>query len=442
MNRRLSVALWTLMLTSTVSADPPSATDIDALEARIRALEASSVALQAQTAEALAALAQAREQIAVLQAAPTPPATSEVAVVDAGAAASANAFNPAISIILNGGYAHHSLDPADYALAGFALAGEGGPGAQGLSLGESEISFAANIDEKFYGQVTLAVESEDGEDGVGVEEAYIESTALPDGLTARAGRFFSNIGYLNTHHAHTDAFSDRPLVYQALLGNQYADDGVQLRWIAPTEVYLELGGEVMRGQSFPSGGAANAGTGVRTLFAHAGGDVGDAHSWLAGVSVLDASTAAGEDGFSGDNRMYIADFTWKWAPNGNTRDGGLTLRSEYLRDQRDGRLIDTEQGTDEVWEGRRDGAYVEGVWRINRQWDAGYRYDRLRADDQGPYASTVDPVRHNLMLTWRNSEFSLIRLQYSHDEPAPDLRDNAISLQYQAALGAHGAHKF
>ena len=37
---------------------------------------------------------------------------------------------------------------------------------------------------------------------------------------------------------------------------------------------------------------------------------------------------------------------------------------------------------------------------------------------------------------------SLIRLQYSHDEPAPDLRDNAISLQYQAALGAHGAHKF
>ena len=75
-------------------------------------------------------------------------------------------------------------------------------------------------------------------------------------------------------------------------------------------------------------------------------------------------------------------------------------------------------------------------------WDAGYRYDRLWADDDGPYASDVDPVRHNLMLTWRNSEFSLIRLQYSHDVPAPDLRDNAISLQYQTALGAHGAHKF
>ncbi|HQW81501.1 MAG: hypothetical protein IPF83_13435 [Rhodanobacteraceae bacterium] len=433
MIRRLSIAMYTLMLASlAASADTPSIEGIDALEARLRTLEASSLALQEQTAATLAALAQAREQIVALQA----------VVPSAAVASSASAFNPAISIILNGGYAHHSLDSADYALAGFALAGEGGPGAQGLSLGESEISFAANIDEKFYGQVTLAIESEEGEDGVGVEEAYVETTALPDGLTARAGRFFSNIGYLNTHHAHTDAFSNRPLVYQALLGNQYADDGVQLRWIAPTDTYLELGGELMRGQSFPSGGAANAGTGVRTLFAHAGGDVGVEHSWLAGVSVVDARTQAGDDGFNGDNRLYLADFTWKWAPNGNTRDGGVTLRSEYLRDQRDGRYIDPEQGIDTVWEGSRRGAYLEGVWRINRQWDAGYRYDRLWADDDGPYASDVDPVRHNLMLTWRNSEFSLIRLQYSHDVPAPDLRDNAISLQYQTALGAHGAHKF
>ena len=265
-------------------------------------------------------------------------------VPEPSAPSSPNAFNPAISIILNGSFAHHSFDPESYEIAGFPLAGEAGPGAQGLSLGESEIAFAANIDEKFYGQLTLAIESEDGEDGIGVEEAYIETTALPAGLTARAGRFFSNIGYLNTHHAHTDAFSDRPLAYQALLGNQYADDGVQLRWVAPTDVYLELGGEWMRGQSFPSGGAARSGSGVRSLSAHAGGDIGDESSWLAGVSVLDARTTEGEDGFSGDNRLYIADLTWKWAPNGNTRDGGVTLRSEYLHDRREGRYFALDAG--------------------------------------------------------------------------------------------------
>jgi hypothetical protein len=45
-------------------------------------------------------------------------------------------------------------------------------------------------------------------------------------------------------------------------------------------------------------------------------------------------------------------------------------------------------------------------------------------------------------LTWRNSEFSLFRLQFSRDTPAPDAADNAVILQYQTSLGAHGAHKF
>lgn len=434
MRARLTVSLCAMLLASSVPAGTPSTAPVEALEARIRALEA-------QTREVLAALDQARAEIASLRAAPMQ-AVAAAALPESAAPSSPNAFNPAISIILNGSLAQHSLDPETYQIAGFPLAGEAGPGARGLSLGESEISFATNIDEKFYGQLTLAVESEDGEDGIGVEEAYIETTALPAGLSARAGRFFSNIGYLNTHHAHTDAFADRPLAYQALLGNQYADDGVQLRWVAPTDVYLELGGELMRGQSFPSGGAARSGTGVRSLSAHVGGDVGDESSWLAGVSVLDARTEDGEDGFSGDNRLYIADLTWKWAPNGNTRDGGLTLRSEYLHDTRDGRYLDSTQGIDVPWAGSRDGAYVEGVWRLNRQWDAGYRHDRLWPDASGPFASDTDPVRHNLMLTWRNSEFSLIRLQYSRDDAAPAQRDHALTLQYQAALGAHGAHKF
>jgi hypothetical protein len=82
------------------------------------------------------------------------------------------------------------------------------------------------------------------------------------------------------------------------------------------------------------------------------------------------------------------------------------------------------------------------VYRINRQWDAGYRYDQLWADPGGPFASDFDPRRHTLELTWRNSEFALIRLQLSHDEPRQDRDDDAVYLQYQMSLGAHGAHKF
>ena len=46
------------------------------------------------------------------------------------------------------------------------------------------------------------------------------------------------------------------------------------------------------------------------------------------------------------------------------------------------------------------------------------------------------------MLTWHNSEFSLVRLQLAHDQPQPHFIDNILTLQYQVSLGAHGAHKF
>ena len=148
--------------------------------------------------------------------------------------ANGNAFNPAIAVILNGNYAHHSLNPDNYHARRLSDRRRRRPIPQGLSLGESEISFAANIDDKFYGQLTLSYEDDNGNVGTSIEEAYIDTLALPDGLSVRLGRFFSNIGYLNSHHTHTDNFVDRPLAYQAFLGGQYGDDGAQLRWVAPT----------------------------------------------------------------------------------------------------------------------------------------------------------------------------------------------------------------
>ncbi|MEO6626022.1 MAG: hypothetical protein ABIN37_14490, partial [Burkholderiaceae bacterium] len=245
------------------------------------------------------------------------------------------------------------------------------------------------------------------------------------------------------HHAHSDKFFDRPLAYQAFVGNQYADDGLQLRWIAPADLFLELGGELLRGQNFPSGGAAHSGVGTRTLFAHAGGDVGSESSWLAGVSFLSTTANGAEDGFSGDSRLTVADGTWKWAPQGNIKDGGIIVRAEYFFEERDGLWIDPEDpAISSLWNGQRRGGYLEGVYRLNRSWDAGYRYDKLWTEAGNAFASGFNPWRHSAELTWRNSEFSLVRLQLSHDNPNAADTDNVVTLQYQTALGAHGAHKF
>ena len=419
---------------------------IAALAERIRALEANAQTLQKQAAEALAAAQAAQAELQQMKSTRKDPVVVDRSD-DAPATAmnaSANAFNPAIALILNGLYVNHAKDPLDYRRAGFPLVGEGGPSADGLLLGESEISFAANIDDKFYGQLTLALESEDGETHAGIEEAYVETTALADGFTARAGRFYSNIGYLNSHHTHTDYFSDRPLAYQAFLGNQYGDDGVQLRWVAPTETYLEIGTEAFRGENAPAAGAAHNGVGAKTFFAHAGGDVGSNNSWLAGASILRADARDGEDGFSGRSNLFLFDFTWKWAPHGAFKDSGIVLRSEAFIDDRKGVVIDPEdpQAPAQDWDGKRRGAYVEGLYRFSRSWDVGYRYDRLWAASSGPYASDHDPQRHSIAATWHNSEFSLLRLQLARDEPQAHFLDNVLTLQYQVSLGAHGAHKF
>lgn len=458
----LALCLLIGLSTTAQAAKPNDHQRIQQLEAEVRELKAALQALQARPpspviatpstpqaqtleSEANALAAEDVSATAGSDSVTTPEASAVAAVaapVGASTGSNANAFNPAISIILNGSYSHHSMEPSSFVRSGFPLAGEGRPSANGFSLGESEVSFAANIDDKFYGQLTATVASEDGEDRVGLEEAYIESTALPNGFSLRLGRFYSGIGYLNGHHAHTDNFFDRPLPYQAFLGNQYGDDGAQLRWVAPTALFFEVGGEVFRGQNFPSGGAQRGGLGTHTLFAHLGGDAGTDNEWLAGVSVLKTRTSGGEDGFSGDVTLLVADGTWKWAPNGNFKDGGITLRGEYMVDRRDGQYVDPSLPTIPVaWDGRRTGAYLEGVYRFNRSWDIGYRYDKLWGDTGLPFAS-FDPDRHSVELTWRNSEFSLFRLQLSHERPNTVGTDTAVTLQYQTSLGAHGAHKF
>ena len=338
----VSLVLAVPALAAEKAADP----SLQALDARIRALETEAQQLREQAAQALAEASAARaeldrmkaDQSAQAVAAPAAPAASStesaVAAVSAPAqsaspsagGANGNAFNPAIAVILNGQYAHHSHDPDRYARAGFPVVPGTGPGPQGLSLGESEISFAANVDDKFYGQFTVSYHDDNGDAGAEIEEAYIDTLTLPDGFNLRAGRFYSNIGYLNSHHTHTDNFVDRPLPYQAFLANQYGDDGAQLRWVAPTDTYLELGGEAFRGENFPANGANRSGAGAWSLFAHAGGDVGEENSWLAGLSMLKAKSTLADDGFGGEDTLYLADGTWKWAPNGNTKDGGLILQ--------------------------------------------------------------------------------------------------------------------
>jgi hypothetical protein len=333
------------------------------------------------------------------------------------ASSSASAFNPAVSVVLQGRYANLSRDPSGFAIAGFTLGDEAGPGRRGFSLGESELTLSANVDDKFAGTLIAALTPEGT---LEVEEAYGLYTAAPWGLTPKFGRFFSGIGYLNEQHQHVWDFIDAPLAYQAFLGGQYANDGLQVRWIAPTEHFVELGGEAGNGDNFPGSPRDRNGIGSGAFFAHTGGDIGASHSWRAGVSYL---RTRAEDAESA--RLGIADFVWKYAPNGNARQTNLKLQGEYF----------TRSAPEAA---RQSGWYVQGVYQFMPRWRVGVRHDQLDAGGAEPFT----PRRRSVMLDYSPSEFSRLRLQLAQSRTQPDTTDNQVFLQYILSLGAHGAHRY
>ena len=149
-----------------------------------------------------------------------------------------NAFNPSIGVVLNGMYTDFSADESE--IPGFQAGHESERAAEGLSLGHSEVTVSSNIDDKFYGNLTLGFGVHPGEPTeIDLEEAFIQTlpgAGLPEGLRIKAGRALWTFGYLNELHAHGDDFSDRPLPYRVFLDNAYNDEGIELSFVLPTDL--------------------------------------------------------------------------------------------------------------------------------------------------------------------------------------------------------------
>ena len=371
----------------------------------------------------------------------------ETAILQTSDTTAANTFNPAIGAVLVGRIA--DVEGGWEAIPGFLPGGELGPGGSGFSLGESELNIKASIDPLFYGNLTLALEDEAGETEIGVEEAWIQTTSLGNGLTGTAGRFFSGVGYLNKFHRHADDFVDRPLPYQAFFGGQYIVDGIQATWLAPTPLFLELGSELGWGSGFPATANHESSPGNWSLFAKLGGDLSLSHSWQLGLSYLSADVnergagedAAPDDVFSGDSDLAGIDFIWKWAPDGNNLVRNFKLAGEYFRREEQGTFAGLS------YDGDQDGWYLQGVYQFRQGWRAGLRHDAVSSDNGSLFTGTplADPAsssrRDSVMLDWSPSEYSRWRLQYTHDRVLQE-SDSQFFIQYLMSLGAHGAHQF
>jgi len=380
-----------------------------------------------------------------------------------------NSFNPETSIILDGKYAERE-DAGERHLTGFMPVAHEHDGAErGFSLNHTELVMSANVDSWLRGHANIALLDE----SVEIEEAYFETLSLGHGITVKGGRFRSGIGYQNQLHPHAWDFADNSLMYDALFGEAHIQDGVQMKWVAPTDLLVEIGAEAGRGAEINN--YTNNGAGTVALFAHIGGDIGISHAWRAGLSWLRAKTDAREfDGhdinevevagdFSGKSRVWIADFVYQWAPDGNATQTSLKMQGEYFRRVENGHLVCDDLDPSEpslcsggaldgAYKSQQSGWYLQGVYQFAKQWRIGLRHDRLNRGDVDwngtdiggaiESLSDFDPKRTTAMLDFNPSEFSRFRLQYARDKSMDGLDENQWTLQYIMSLGAHGAHGF
>lgn len=306
----------------------------------------------------------------------------------------------------------------------------------GINLQEFELGFQGVVDPYFRADSFITF----GRDGVEVEEAYLTTLSLPLNLQIRAGKMRSKFGRINLQHTHVQDFVDVPLPYASLLNGELSPVGVEFNYLIPLPWYAELSASINspEGQEPTFARDQNANRIDRLLYVtHLSNflELSDALSAIVG-----GSFATGSNGTAEGNRsnLYGADLFIKYRPLENSSYQAIKLQAEFFY-----RQSEITEGNFNDW-----GAYAYIIDRFAQRWDAGLRFDFVNSNKQFPSIQDGEPFpapkefRYSALLRFSPSEFSRLALQYEFDNPSTRSNSHAVFLQFQYAIGAHGAHPF
>ncbi len=302
----------------------------------------------------------------------------------------------------------------------------GDPEANQFRFNEFEVALQAPLDP--YSAAKFFIVQEGGE--FELEEGYIEYNALPGGIGVKAGEMRLDFGKLNRWHQHALPQADRPLVHQAVWGEEGLRGlGVTLSWLP--RPFLGDYNEIIVQVTNDSNDVAFSGRGFDqpVVLVHASNyvDLSDASYLEIGLSA-----ATGTNDFAGDFRtqVYGTDWNFNWVPPAASLYRGFELRGELLYQRRDG--PDGNVGS--------LGVYTYGVFKINRRSYVGLRGDWTELPDElnaslwgaSPY------------FEWWQSEWARFRLQYSYAsrrlrQPEPE---HKFYIQLTWSLGPHKHDKY
>ncbi|GJM16939.1 MAG: hypothetical protein DHS20C13_22660 [Thermodesulfobacteriota bacterium] len=363
-----------------------------------------------------------------------------------------NAFNPEISVIGTFAAAYYSQDEP------FVFA-ENDPENTGVNVQEVEVGFQGVVDSFFRYDMFLSFSTE----GVELEEAYGTTLfSLPLNSQFRVGRARAKFGRVNQLHRHAQNFVTLPLPAAQFLGEHLNPTSIEANFLVPVPWYLELSA---------SGGSPDVETPTfardedandlgRLLYIFHMSNFFELSEAL-GVT-LGGSFATGSNGTAAGERsnLYGIDLYAKYRPLKNNPYQEFILQSEFM-------YLDagTPEQNLENW-----GWYGQAVYRFAKRWDTGFRFGIIDTntpvteveegedieatnlfatirneegeEEEGMLGLLGRTYRISPMVTFSPSEFSQIRLQYDYLNQDFAENQHAVFLQFQYAIGAHGAHPF
>jgi len=376
-------------------------------EQRIQALENRLADAEREAARQHEEAARSKPMTAnVVRPAPTPAKSTG----GFGALTSGSAFNPQISVILDGNYYHDGIDGEGSVLVGEAfqpsLGGHGhgdehghgeeghahGAADNGFNFREAEIAFSATVDPYFDAAMYLAV---DGDGEVELEEGYFQTRSLPYGLKVKGGKFLSDFGYINKQHPHQWDFVDQNLPYLNLLGDHgLQDTGLQLTWLPDLPVYTLFGVEALQGDQeifgFTLDGDEQAELGLDdtddgprlwTAFAKISPDLGEKHALQIGLSYAHntqhQTAYTREFELEGDEHGHEEDHE----EEEHGHDEGHDLEQEHMHALLDGGLEGDADlwGIDLVYKYDAGGAYGKGNFKFQAEYLRSIRDTKFRS---------------------------------------------------------------
>lgn len=258
--------------------------------------------------------------------------------------------------------------------------------------------------------------AEEERQGFEIEEGYMYWVGLPGGFGAKVGKFRQEIGLYNRWHTHALFEVERPLAAMTFLG----EDGLIQTGAAVTLPSFTLGPttqtltvEIARGDNEALFAGANELTYLGRF----------QNFWDLGASTY---LQFGATGMFGDNdevlvesRLLVLDFSFRYAPPSQALYREFQLKGEWY-------LAEHDVGIDK-FDG--NGGYLQANYRLNRRWIAGARADYVDGYE-GPDIIQLVPS-----ISWWQSEWVRLRLQYNYLKPDGLSGNHTLLLQFVWAMG-------